>query len=356
MMLQKLYNITRLYTILNANYFRNLQITPISSFYKGFFARRSQRKLLYKPNLLLTYKNVLIHRRLHTSRLKILAITILGWLGFDKTDEEKESELIMTLKRAVLSEQREEYNKAEQLLHVALRLAQQQQNQQGILYCYDLMANLAFNQLQLEKSEKLFVNVMQMLLSNGVPQDDLKVIHISLKLARICHLKAEGDRAELGYKWCLEKIEKQKNDDIDAQTLYGVIQDWYAQFLLDRGDVKTSLIHLKEAYKTCCDLRGRKDSQSMLLLNDLGITCWRAGDLESAEDFLKQAIEIGSTMEDQSYVGIFLANLGLIYLQKGMFDIAKKYCKDAWTIGRKFNNTETVEQANYCFEQVELHQ
>ncbi|KAI4464256.1 tetratricopeptide repeat protein 19 [Holotrichia oblita] len=261
----------------------------------------------------------------------------------------------MTLKRAVLSEQREEYNKAEQLLHIALRLAQQQQNEQGVLYCYDLMANLALKQLQLEKSEKLFVNVMQLLLSKGMPQDDLKVIHISLKLARICHLKAEEERAELGYKWCLEKIEKQKDVDIDSRTLYGVIQDWYAQFLLDRGDVQTSLVHLREAYNTCCDLRGKKDVQSMLLLNDLGITSWRAGDLESAVNLLKQAIDIGKTMEDQSYVGIFLANLGLIYLQKGMFDAAKKYCKDAFNLGTKFNSTESIEQANYCFEQIDLN-
>lgn len=154
-----------------------------------------------------------------------------------------------------------------------------------------------------------------------------------MKLARICHMRAEEERAELGYKWCLEKIEKHKNDSVDSQTLYGVIQDWYAQFLLDRGDVKTSLSHLKEAYSICCDLKGANDRQSMLLLNDLGITSWRAGDLQSAEDLLNQAITIGKTMEDQSHVGIFLANLGLIYLQKGMSDIARKYCKDAWQLG-----------------------
>lgn len=37
------------------------------------------------------------------------------------------------------------------------------------------MANLAFNTYNLEKAEKLFVSVLQMLLGDGVPQDDLKV-------------------------------------------------------------------------------------------------------------------------------------------------------------------------------------
>lgn len=106
---------------------------------------------------------------------KYLALTILGWLGFADEDEEKESELIMTLKRSVLATQREQYDKAEQLLHIALRLAQQQQNEQGVVYCYDLMANLAMNRLELDKAEKLFVTILQMLLSKGMQQDDLKV-------------------------------------------------------------------------------------------------------------------------------------------------------------------------------------
>lgn len=51
----------------------------------------------------------------------VFALSILTWLGFTKDDEEKESELIMTLKRAVLCTQREQYEKAEQMLHIALR-------------------------------------------------------------------------------------------------------------------------------------------------------------------------------------------------------------------------------------------
>lgn len=104
-----------------------------------------------------------------------IALSILTWLGFTKEDEEKESELITILKRAVLCTQREQYDKAEQMLHLALRIAQQQQNEQGVIYCYDLMANLAFDQYELDKAEKLFVSVMQMLLGHGTSQDDLKV-------------------------------------------------------------------------------------------------------------------------------------------------------------------------------------
>lgn len=126
----------------------------------------------------LTKENFSGHRKPYTGKLPknvAIGLSILTWLGFTKEDEEKESELIMTLKRAVLCTQREQFEKAEQMLHLALRIAQQQQNKQGILYCYDLMANLAFETFELNKAEKLFVSVLQILLSEGMKDDNLKV-------------------------------------------------------------------------------------------------------------------------------------------------------------------------------------
>jgi tetratricopeptide repeat protein 19 len=262
-----------------------------------------------------------------------LALSVLTWLGFSEEDEEKESELIMTLKRAVLCTRREQYDKAEQMLHLALRLAQQQQNSQGILYCYDLMANLAMDTFQLDKAEKLFVNVLQILLGRGMDQKDLKVIHISLKLARISQLKADIEKADLGYRWCLEQIENQKNDSVDAQMLYGIIQDWYSQFLLDKGEVGKALVHLKQAYDSCKRTKGRDSEQSMLLLNDLGTTSFRAGDVESAQGYLKEAISVGRSVDDKSHLGVIHANLGLILVQKGVAKEAEMYCKEAWKLG-----------------------
>ncbi|XP_076270567.1 tetratricopeptide repeat domain 19 [Rhynchophorus ferrugineus] len=292
----------------------------------------------------------------NTQTLNItLAISILSWLGFTKDDEEKESELIMTLKRAVLCKQREEFKKAEQMLHLALRLAQQQQNEQGILYCYDLMANLAFDTYELDKAEKLFISVLQILLSKGTAEDDLKVIHISLKLTRICQLKANIERADIGYRWCLEQIDKQKNANEDAKILYGVINDWYAQYLLDVGNLPKALVHLNEAYRVCNDTEGLKSEKSMLLLNDLGITSFRAEEYDKAEQFLKEALSVGQNLEDKSHLGVIHANLGLILLQRGIVKEAEKYCKQGWKIGKQYDNLESVEQSNYCLDQIRLN-
>ncbi|XP_044751508.1 tetratricopeptide repeat protein 19 homolog, mitochondrial-like [Coccinella septempunctata] len=324
-------------------YFRNCGIT----------ASATKTHLKQLPKCL--KKIALPYHENSTVIFRIWGISILTWLGFTSEDEGKESELIMTLKRAVLCMKREQYNTAEQLLHIALKIAQEQQNEQGIVYCFDLMANLAFDQQILDKAEKLFVTVLQILLSKGTKQDDLKVIHISLKLARIAQLRADLEKAELGYEWCLEKIKNQRNDDLDTEILSGVIQDWYAQFLLDKGDNQKALFYLKEAYRVCEKTMGANNEKSMLLLNDLGITSFRAGDIANAEIFLNEGIKIGQKVDDQTHVGVLHANLGLVLLHKGIVEKAKTLCKEAWSLGKKNMNNETMEQANYCFEQIKMN-
>lgn len=80
-----------------------------------------------------------------------------------------------TLKRTILCIRKGEYAKAEQMAHLALRMAQDIQNYDGITFCYDVMANLAFETDQYEKAQKLFENVLQRLLQKGLPQDDIQV-------------------------------------------------------------------------------------------------------------------------------------------------------------------------------------
>nr|CAD7432418.1 unnamed protein product [Timema monikensis] len=109
-----------------------------------------------------------------------------GFLNlFSLKEDEKESELITTIKRSILLIQKEEFKKAEQMLHLALKLAQQQQNDQAVTYIHDLMANLAYDTEDFSKAETLFVNVLQRLIASGAQQDDNRVLHISYKMADI---------------------------------------------------------------------------------------------------------------------------------------------------------------------------
>lgn len=77
----------------------------------------------------------------------VIGATWLNLFGADKKKEDiekEEEELIMTVKRGVLSSIRAEYDKAEQLYHLALRNAQTMKNELAVTYIYDLMANLAY--------------------------------------------------------------------------------------------------------------------------------------------------------------------------------------------------------------------
>lgn len=81
-------------------------------------------------------------------------------------------------------------------------------------------------------------------------------------------MKANIERADLGYNWCLEQIEDQRKSNEDAQILYGVINDWYAQYLLDVGNMSKAMLHLNEAYKVCKDTQGKmKKRFDLNLLN-----------------------------------------------------------------------------------------
>lgn len=94
---------------------------------------------------------------------------------FSKDEETAEDKLITNIKRSILCIQRGEHHKAEQMLHLALRMAQDLQNKDGITFIFDVMANLAMEQGEYSKAEKLFVTVMQRLLADGYAQHDIKV-------------------------------------------------------------------------------------------------------------------------------------------------------------------------------------
>lgn len=106
------------------------------------------------------------------------SLTIGGLMSFlkgENKDETPEDKLIMTIKRGILCIQREQYDKAEQMLHVALKMAQDLQNRDGVVYIYDTLANLAMQNQQFAKAEKLFVSVMQYLMGAGTEETDIKV-------------------------------------------------------------------------------------------------------------------------------------------------------------------------------------
>lgn len=196
---------------------------------------------------------------------------------FSKDDgETPEDQLITTIKRAILSIQREEHEKAERILHLALRMAQDLQSKDGITYVYDAMANLAMERGDFEKAEKLFVDVMKRLFGDGAQEDDMRLLHISAKIAHMAEQAGQLEKAKQGFEWVIKKLEermKVTQDDPQLKELWGLTKNWYAQALMQLNSMADAKVAFEEAHKTFLEIHDKLSEEGLLLLNNLGVVC-----------------------------------------------------------------------------------
>ncbi|XP_071577542.1 tetratricopeptide repeat protein 19 homolog, mitochondrial [Temnothorax nylanderi] len=284
-----------------------------------------------------------------------LPTLILNYIyDIENTDEEV-PEVIMTIKRAVLLIQKGECDKAEQMLHVALHQAQTVQNYDAVTYIYDVMANLAFDTGNYRKAENLFVSVLQRLMSNGAAEDDIRVVHISLKMAKIFEHLNEAKKAEQGYKFCMEHLKSHAEkdpDNEDAVLLQGMAFDWYGRFLLSQSRHTEAFDCFLQAYNICKKVNSEEHEQTVVLLNDLGtISCIR-GEYDEAIKYLSAAAKIGENLPDMVDLGSIHVNLGNVLLKKGLYDEAKKSCQRGRKIAKSRDDNNSLLEADECLKEV----
>lgn len=195
---------------------------------------------------------------------------------FKKDDDTPEDKLVMTIKRAILSIQKEEHEKAERILHMALRMAQDMNSKDGITYVFDAMANLAMERGEFEKAEKLFVDVMKRLFGDGAEENDMRLLHISAKLAHMAEQSGQLEKAKQGFEWVIIKLEermKAAQDDENVKELWGMTKNWYAQALMQMNSMKDAKKAFEEAHKAYLEIHGKLSEEGLLLLNNLGVVC-----------------------------------------------------------------------------------
>ncbi|KAG8034526.1 hypothetical protein G9C98_007602 [Cotesia typhae] len=287
----------------------------------------------------------------------MMGVSIFGF-NFTKDKEEVEPELIMTIKRSIFLIQKGDYKKAEQMLHVALRQAQTLGHFEGITYVYDVMANLAFEVGEIQKAKDLFKTVMQRLLSTGTDQNDTKIIHISLKVAKLFEQSGDIKTAEEGYKFCIENIEEHaiKNPtDEDILVLWAMSRDWYARMLLSESRLSEALENYQKAYQLCVKVYGNSHEQTVVLLNDLGTVYCLLGQHDRALSYLNDAIERGIKLEDCQELSSVYVNLGNVYLKKSLYNQAKMACFEGLKRAKKNDDEACQEQANSCLDEVKKY-
>ncbi|KAL0121749.1 hypothetical protein PUN28_006904 [Cardiocondyla obscurior] len=275
-------------------------------------------------------------------------------LGIEDTDEET-PEVIMTIKRSVLLIEKREYDKAEQMLHVALNQAQTIQNYDAITYIYDVMANLAFDTGKYHKAEKLFVSVLERLMSKGAAEDDIRIIHISLKIAKMFAHLHETKKAEQGFKFCMEHLKshiEKDPDNKDAALLQGMAFDWYGQMLLSQSRYTEAFNLLLQAYDISKKMNGEEHEQTVVLLNDLGTICCMREQYDEAITYLSTAARIGENLPDMPDLGAIHVNLGRAFLKKNLYDEGKKSCQRGRKIAKSRNDNDSLLEADKCLKEV----
>lgn len=280
---------------------------------------------------------------------------LFNLFSFNEKDEEETSELIMTIKRSILLMQRNEFNKAEQMLHVALNQAQTLQSQEAITYIYDLMANVALETGSFKKAETLFVSVLQRLISNGTKENDLKVIHISLKLAHIYEEQGHIQKAETGYMFCLDNLQTHLNnnpEDEHVLKLLAMTSDWYARMLFSQAKYKDAYKYFEQSYNLCTKINSEEEEHIVYILNYLGAISCIMEDYDKAIDYLTTAKEIGKSLPDMIHLGSVYVNLGDVFLKKGLHAEAKKACIEGRKLARKKDDEQSLRAAEKCLSDI----
>lgn len=266
-------------------------------------------------------------------------------------EEDIDEKLRNILRPAIYNMQEGEYDKAEKIFHIALRLAQDMDHQDAILYIHDLLATLAYETEDYMKAEKLYVDVMQRQLSyKGVPKDDNSIIAMSLKLAAIFSKTKQYEKAQQGFEFCINTTEskiKAGIRDEDTLVLWGMSCDGYGQYLMSHGHHQKARDQFKQAYDISCQVSGEMDDQSLVLLNSLGTISATMGDNKMSQEYFQEVIQKARKINSE-HLPHFLVNYGLVSIQMKLYDVAKRNCNEALQLAKKTKNGEAYEQAQNC--------
>lgn len=243
------------------------------------------------------------------------------------------------------------------MLHLALKSAQDQQDFQAVTYTYDLMANLAYDQEQYIKAEKLFKDIVQRIIATGTEKDDIKVINISLKLADIYN-DLNDAKALDGYLFCYNtlkrKIENGINDE-DTMFLWSITLHHYGKFLHKNNKSKEALNMLLKAQEVTISIFGKTHELNVLLLNDMGYIYYQLRNLDNSIEYLNKSLEISQELEFEmpEKAEIFM-NLGMIHLEKELFKEARNYFNEALKVAKKYKNEQIISQIKKTLNEIEI--
>lgn len=194
---------------------------------------------------------------------------------------------------------------------------------------------------------------MQRLMENEkAPEDDIRMLHISSKVAHIAYLDGDMSKALIGYEYVLEKI--QARDYLNEQNyheLFGIVKNLIGQSYVAMKrfpDAKAAFLEAQTIFKKYKD---EITEDGMILLNNLSCACAELKEYASAQDYLNQAITIAKKIEIDD-VSPYHVNLGMLYFKQKLFEKAKTSCSTGWKMAKDQENKDALEAAERCLDEV----
>jgi len=304
-------------------------------------------------------------------RLPIAACFGLAVLAAQKDEEDA---LVMEVKKAKLNEAREKFTLAEEHYHAALRINDEQRKRGEVdemtsishrAWILDAMANMAVAEVKPYKAEKLFKEVIQMLIQMGAPPNSPAVLEISIKLANLFAIMEEKEKraeAEIGFKYAVdnqkktvEQLLKFKADGEEvpeqaikeAQSLLGWALQSYAYFLLDERRKPEALALIDESSDIAKSVYGEESEAFAQMLNDSASAMADKNLFEEASSMLENALVL-SKDKGWEIESAFRINLGIISIQRKLFTDAEKHCKAGMELAVKFKSSDALDEATKC--------
>lgn len=316
------------------------------------------------------------HRSLYTS----LAILGLFSKPSEKDLEEERAMLIdeqkvkkmkpieLKIARGVLSMCDQEYSRADQLFHEALHIAQDENDEDRENLILNLIAANHFESGDLEKAERLFIDIMKRMIARDVSPTARPILELSLKLASI-YSRNPGthEKALKGFKFVINsllqdlenivnnieelELHSLSDDKKDELALLGWSYDWFAKHLLAINDYSGAADMLQRAVQISSLVLGPLHDQTLILLNDIGTTLAMNDSPEEGKVFIKKAVE-GAITSQSKELASFYVNLGLVNLKLMNLEEAKRYCEYSMELAKKnrehYNTQEILELSRTC--------
>ncbi|KAL1244905.1 Tetratricopeptide repeat protein 19 [Trichinella spiralis] len=220
------------------------------------------------------------------------------------------------VKEAISCLRKKLFEDAIDILHNALKIAEEANDDRAINYIYDLLANIYYEMNVSEKALALFHNLMNRLLSQKVPKDDASIIEISLKMADLYAMMGNDEMAESGFEFCL-KTQKEVVDDhekrfnrkwlrtqkvirsenlaegeeySDPYALYGMVLETYSRYLLSKDRVDESVEYFNRALEFARDIFSPVSAHVVIMLNNYAVLLLNRAQFQLARKYYGELV------------------------------------------------------------------